>query len=169
MEVYTSIDWVSYKEKPTNEIPGIRRRMTGNWISIDVRELAEKVGDGGHTIVPGHLEGGIKAENCTEMQLLVLDFDDGVTFGEILGRCNGFGIPITFAYHTFSSTKEKEKFRVVFVYQEVLKDTFVIQMLLAMLYRIFPECDKSCKNLDRVFLGGKELIYLNENARISLV
>ena len=38
-----------------------------------------------------------------------------------------------------------------------------------MLHRIFPECDHSCKNPDRMFFGGKELIYIDLSARIALV
>ena len=38
-----------------------------------------------------------------------------------------------------------------------------------MLTKIFPECDGQCKNPDRMFFGGKELIYVNSEARIALV
>ena len=71
------------------------------------------------------------------MQLFVLDFDEGATFEEILDRCRRLGVSITFAYHTFSSTQEKDKFRVVFAYESVLKDIFVIKLILAMLHRIW--------------------------------
>lgn len=169
MEVYTSLDGIGYDRKPTNEIPQIKRRTSGRWMKVGVKELARMVGKCGHTIVPGHMQGGMKADNCTAMQLFVLDFDEGATFEEILDRCRRLGVSITFAYHTFSSTQEKDKFRVVFAYESVLKDIFVIKLILAMLHRIFPECDQSCKNLDRVFLGGKGVIYLDENARMNLV
>ena len=149
MEVYTSLDGIGYDRKPTNEIPQIKRRTSGRWMKVGVKELARMVGKCGHTIVPGHMQGGMKADNCTAMQLFVLDFDEGATFEEILDRCRRLGVSITFAYHTFSSTQEKDKFRVVFAYESVLKDIFVIKLILAMLHRIFPECDQSCKNLDR--------------------
>lgn len=38
-----------------------------------------------------------------------------------------------------------------------------------MMQAIFPECDHSCKNMDRMFFGGKELIYFNGDARMALV
>ena len=38
-----------------------------------------------------------------------------------------------------------------------------------MLQKIFPKSDAACVNLDRMFLGGKKLIYKDGNARIALV
>lgn len=170
MEVYVSVDNQSYKSKPErSEIIETRRRAAGNWGTCDISELADKVGNQGYAMIPAHLENGMKTKNCKEMQLFALDFDEGCTFEEIKNQCHCMDIPISFAYHTFSSTKEKEKFRVVFVYEQVVTDPFIISIIINMLHKIFPDSDPSCKNLDRMFLGGKELIYLNTDARISLV
>lgn len=57
----------------------------------------------------------------------------------------------------------------IFVFEELLEDQFVINMLLQMMQAIFPECDHSCKNMDRMFFGGKELIYFDGEARMTLV
>ena len=38
-----------------------------------------------------------------------------------------------------------------------------------MLHRIFQGCDKLCKNPDRIFWGGKGLIYTDLTARMALV
>ncbi len=53
----------------------------------------------------------------------MLDFDNGISFEEIRGQCEKIGLPISFAYHTFSSSEEKEKFRVVFVHDTLIEDT----------------------------------------------
>ncbi|MCC8082254.1 MAG: hypothetical protein LIO80_09675, partial [Lachnospiraceae bacterium] len=124
---------------------------------IEVRELAELVGNSGHAIVPGHMVGGMKSENCTEMELFALDFDDGASFEEVKCKCNQIGLPITFAYHTYSSSETAERFRVVFVHECLIRDLFVIRVGLGMLYKIFPDCDRACKNPDRLFLGVYEL------------
>lgn len=52
---------------------------------------------------------------------------------------------------------------------KLVEDVYMIKLILMILHKIFPECDVSCKNLDRLFLGGKKLIYLNKNAHITLV
>ncbi len=90
------------------------------------------------------------------MQLFVLDFDGGYTFAEFKRKCDMAGLKVTYAYHTFSSTEQKEKFRAVFVCEELVEDVFIIKTMLKMLHKIFPQCDSICKNPDRMFFGGKD-------------
>lgn len=136
---------------------------------MEVEELADLVGNKGHTIIPAHLEGGIASDNFKGIQLFTLDFDDGCKFEEIQKKCEDFGLPVSFAYHTFSSSPKQERFRIAFIYEYLIEDSFAANVILYMLMKIFPECDSSCKNLDRIFFGGKELIYIDKNARIALV
>lgn len=79
------------------------------------------------------------------------------------------GLRIAYAYRTFSSSETKEKFRVAFVCEAVIEDLFMIKAVLRMLHKIFPECDQNCKNPDRMFFGGKGLIYTDFLAHIALV
>ena len=134
-----------------------------------MEELAVLVGEQGHTIMPAHLEGGLRAENCVGMQLLVLDFDHGARFDEIRKKCERLNLPAAFAYHTYSSSEQEEHFRLVFVHEYPIDDPFVIKAAIAMLHKIFRECDHSCTNLDRIFFGGKQLIYVDVLARIALM
>lgn len=60
------------------------------------------------------------------MQIVALDFDHGCSFADIKHKCDAMGLSITYAYHTFSSSAEEEKFRVIFVLEELLEDQFVI-------------------------------------------
>ncbi|MCD8323972.1 MAG: hypothetical protein LUC32_03320, partial [Clostridiales bacterium] len=99
MKVYLSIDPIAYREKPKGKkIIEVKRRCCDNWQQMDVGQVADLVGNRGHAMIPGHMVGGMKAENCTEMQLLALDFDGGVAFQEIKARCDSFGVNISFAY-----------------------------------------------------------------------
>ena len=144
MKVKVSIDNEPFTKKPAGyQIGMIKKRMGQCWREMDLEKLADLNGNRGHTITPAHLEGGVSAKNCTAMQLFVLDFDDGYTFTELKRKCDAAGLKITYAYHTFSSTKEKEKFRAVFVCEELVEDKFIIETVLKMLYKIFPECDAS--------------------------
>lgn len=170
MEVFVSLDLMGYNNKPSRkEIIEIKQRTAHNHLHIELSELAHEVGNLGVAFIPGILSGGLKSENCVGMQLFALDFDGGISFNEIKTRCDDYGLPIAFAYHTFSSTPEKEKFRIVFVHEYYIYDAYVVKIMLAMLHIIFPECDGACKNPDRLFLGGKELFYLNNDARFSMV
>lgn len=170
MKVYVSIDEASFHRKPAgNEIIKMKYRTAGNWRQMELKELADLNGNKGHAIIPAHLAGGISAKHCVAMQIVALDFDHGCSFADIKHKCDAMGLSITYAYHTFSSSAEEEKFRVIFVLEELLEDQFVIDMLLQMMQAIFQECDHSCKNMDRMFFGGKELIYFNGDARMALV
>ncbi len=170
MKVMVSVDTVSYGEKPSRErIPIIRRRTAGFWQEIGLEELADLNGNKGRAIIPAHLEGGIATDNCTAMQLFVLDFDHGCTFAQVKRKCDENGLRITYAYHTYTASAAEERFRVVFVCGEVIEDLFIIKAVLKILHKIFPGCDTSCKNPDRIFLGGKGLFYTDFHARIALV
>ena len=41
--------------------------------------------------------------------------------------------------------------------------------ILYMLLEIFPESDKSCKDITRMFFGGNDLKFVDSNATINLV
>ena len=170
MRVHVSMDEVAYDRKPDkSEIGKMKYRIARNWKEVELEELADRNGNKGHTIVPAHLSGGISAKNCVAMQIFALDFDHGCSFADIKGRCDAMGLKMAYAYHTFSSSAVEEKFRVVFVLEEVLEDRFIINMLLHIFQHIFPECDRSCKNMDRMFFGGKEVICFDGEARLALV
>lgn len=170
MKVKVGLDVEPFEKKPTaGEIGRLKKRSGDNWMEIGLKELANLNGNKGHTITPACLEGGVSEKNCTAMQLFALDFDHGCTFTEIKRKCDSIGLKIAYAYHTFSSDETEEKFRVVFAYEELVKDIFIVNVIIRMLYCIFPECDKSCKNLDRMFFGGKERIYLDAEARLTLM
>lgn len=171
MEVYLSIDEFGQNQKPQNgyEISKAKKRASNNWQKIEIRKAAELIGNKGHAAVPGYMEGGLKAENCKAMQVFMMDFDDGISFREIKSRCDEMRLPIAFAYHTFSSSAHKEKFRIAFVHESLIDDPYIIRIAIYMLIRIFPECDSACCNPDRMFFGGKGLIWLDEDAHFALV
>ena len=55
------------------------------------------------------------------------------------------------------STKEHPRFRAVFVNDVPVEDKRVAEIMIAMLLEIFPQADKSCKDVPRMFFGGKGL------------
>lgn len=171
MNVWMAIDKKSYSQKPKNnyEFNEIRKRTRENWKSVNLTEAAVLIGNEGHALLPGHLVGGNSASNCVGMQIFGLDFDDGITFEEIQERCKRYQLPIAFAYHTFSSSEKQERFRVVFVHETLIEDMFIVKIAMQMFHKLFPESDKNCTDLSRLYLGGKELIYCDETAAFALV
>ncbi len=96
------------------------------------------------------------------MQLFTLDFDGGVSYKEVQERAARYGLPICFSYYTFSSERGKEKFRVCFLHKCWVKEKEAAEIMIGMLMKIFPECDRQCSDVSRMFYGGKGVIEQGE-------
>lgn len=160
MNLTVSLDNQSYKTKPTKmDITKISGRIAACQCTADVQELANKIGMEGYTFCPAVFRGGKrKAENFVEMQAFALDFDGGVTFDEIQKQADRYRLHIAFAYCTFSSTYKLTKFRVIFLNDVPVTDSHAADIMIRMLLRIFCQADQSCKDVSRMFFGGKGLI-----------
>lgn len=131
-------------------------------VTCEYTRLAEGVGTLGMTFAPASFNGSRKMSDFKEEQIFALDFDDGITYKEIQERLERYQIPILFAYKTFSWKPEHEKFRIVMGFSQVVKDAFTAKIIILILMEIFPECDGACKDPSRMFFGGRELLYLND-------
>lgn len=179
LKICVGIDNVSYNKKPEKyEIARARKRAVTNYGEYDLKDIADHVGNYGHAMVPSILVGGIKQENFKSIQLFMLDFDgckDGkgvnISYDEVKEKANRYGLKIAFAYRTLScpDTIPFFKFRIAFVHNIPLPDKNLAKLVYRLLLKIFPEADTACQNLDRVFLGGKELIDYDGDARIDIV
>lgn len=160
MEIKVSLDFMGYGQKPKGkEIGIINKRIVKNQRQLEVKKLADQVGNRGKTFCPAIFSGGRrKAEDFLEMQLFVLDFDGGVSLEEIEARAKKHRLDIAFKYTTFSSTEENPKFRIAFLNDVPVTDKMAAEVMIKMLMGIFPEADKSCKDVSRMFFGGKGII-----------
>ncbi len=180
MTITLQTDSVSYKHKPThNDISAIKPRLSASKpVNLTVKELEQRILLG-VTYTPAILRGGSKAENWKCQQLFCIDIDNEnkkapkgeksksenpLDVTEVLKRCESWGILPALIYETFSSTPQWLKFRIVFISSKVITDGMQRDLIQLGLQEIFPECDSSCKNRDRLFFGGKNTLYINENA-----
>ena len=110
-----------------------------------------------------------RAENNWDGQdILVLDFDDeGMTPDNFLKRCNLLGLKPLFMYSSLRDSEEERRFRAIFLLDERLTDARDSYALIKALMEIFPETDTQCKDLARLFWGGKQLLYEDETATIN--
>lgn len=118
MKVNISLDDYAYSSKPDSkkEIMQISCRIASNPTCMEVKEIAQLVGEKGYTFCPAIFCGGNRRiDSFEKMQIFALDFDDGISFEQVRMRAEEYHIPIAFAYHTFSSSKNSERFRVVFI------------------------------------------------------
>lgn len=167
MYVNLSLDKVSYQGKPrrgTPEAAKINNRIARSPVSsIKLSTVADLVGNKGHAFSGVVFsDGRRRRDNFVSMQLFGLDFDDGICYQEIEQMADYYNLPICFSYHTFSSSPEKEKFRIVFLLDTEIFNFDVAKITIDMLTQIFPACDKSCSDVVRFFYGGKGLISYQE-------
>lgn len=181
MNFNIQIDSVPYKQKPGRaDVQKLKPRLAAeDPQSVDIIRFKELVLSG-HSYTPGILQGGSKAENWAAQQLFCLDIDnedkttakgedkrraaEPVTVDEVLRRCSEWSIKPALIYETFSSCPEWQKFRIVFVADHVITDGEKRDGIQLALMELFPECDGACKNRDRLFYGGKSVLYIDESA-----
>lgn len=170
MEISISLDETAYTRKPNKKsIIAINNRIPQEKRSLPLKEIAYLVGNKGHSFCPALFETRRCSKDFKEMQLLVLDFDSGISFEEIKERAKYYNLPLAFAYHTFSSSPQKEKFRVVFQNDVPITTGSIATIMIQMLFEIFQEADKSCKDVSRLFFGGKGLIDKVNHQLITIV
>lgn len=124
------------------------------------------------------MRGGAKAENWTAQQLFAVDIDNEdksapkgekrraekpLTIEEVQRRCTEWSVYPVLIYETFSSSPEWLKFRIVFAANRIISDGAERDCIQLALMELFPECDPSCKNRDRLFFGGKRALFFNKS------
>lgn len=186
MTITLQTDSVSYKHKPNhNDISAIKPRLSASKpVNLTLKELEQRILSG-ITYTPAILKGGSKAENWQYQQVFCIDIDNEdknaskpkkgekavkkqsktpLDVSEVLKRCESWNITPALIYETFSSTPDWLKFRIVFISNQIITDGVKRDLIQLGLQEIFPECDSTCKNRDRLFFGGKNTLYINENA-----
>lgn len=170
MEIKISLDNEKFTHKPEkSNIGRINNRIAGQICTESITILAKYIGEDGCSFCPAIFDYKRRnKENFREMQLFVLDFDDGTDYQTIKDKCEVFGLQVSFSYYTFSSTQETPKYRVVFCHQVPIRERWLAEMMLDMLKELFPETDAACFETARMFFGGKGVIEYCEKAVFSV-
>ena len=171
MKIKLMLDTVRFKTKPTGyETGGIQNRIQPT--EIDIGELAIGLSNG-MTCKPALLKDGTKAIHWFQQQIYMLDFDHDTTIEKELQVCNTLNITPVFLYtsfrHNIAELNYEDRFRMVFVTDEVITDGVKRDKLQATLMGVFGNVDPVCFNRDRTFYGGKGItpLYPNYDARIN--
>lgn len=169
MNVKVCLDEEKFVCKPDKScVKKINNRIAGQICSMSITDLARAIGEEGKTFCPSVFKyNHRKGNNFQEMQLFVLDFDSGVEYEVIREKCNEYELPIAFAYHTFGSSLECPKYRIVLCHAVPVKMKWLADMMYTMLKEIFPEADKACFEVARMFYGGKGVIESTEDLMFS--
>lgn len=180
IEFPIQIDSVSFNGKPKGvDVSKIKPRLAGmKPIKINIKQLANAIIEG-KSFSPAVLRGGAKADNWHSQQVFCIDIDNEdktapkgekrqspnpLTLDEVFKRCNEWNVKPALIYETFSSSERWLKFRIVFIANKIISDSSERDNIQFALMEIFPECDTSCKNRDRLFFGGKSTLYIDEKS-----
>ncbi len=159
----------SYDTKPSKaEIGYISCNITNCISEIEIEDFAQAVGENGRPFTPAIFNGSRKNENFISQQVYALDFDGGMTIQEFVERAKKYDVTPSFIYETYSSTKNNQRFRVVFKNDCVIDNIKASLILGALLLQLFPEADQCCKDPARMFFGGKKLLYCDKDAEINI-
>ena len=129
---------------------------------IGTRNIYQLLNDvlSGCTFLTAYTESGSYNNDWLKSSIIAIDIDNGLTIKEALERCEYYGLIPTFVYPTYNhneivdeSGKQIEKFRLVFITRQVITDPRIHKLLIGMLMDIFPERDKNCSNVCRLFHG----------------
>ena len=165
-EIKVSLDGERYDSKPTNnDAAKINRRIGGSIdvlnCPVSVYEFVQKVGLCGHTFSPATFSNGSKKiDDFEQMQMLVLDFDGGVSYKEICDRAKRYELPLLAVYDTFSS-EEHDRFRAIFLNDVPITDKRAAKIYKSALMEIFSESDHTDSDISKMYYGGKEVLYFD--------
>ena len=73
---------------------------------------------------------------------------------QALGRCASLGLEPFMLYFSFSARPGCPKYRLVFDLGEPITDEVTARGIVAAILGEFPEADKACKNMNRLFFGS---------------
>jgi hypothetical protein len=115
-------------------------------------------------IAPASFNGKICNVNWCSTQLIMLDFDGGITLEEVKSKFSEFNIDITFTYLTLSSTEKERRFRVGLFLDKEIDNRELALFIIKGLHKIFSSADQNCKDLARFYLPGNIIGDVNYNS-----
>lgn len=168
-EIVVHLDEQGFTEKPHDEIVArISNRITKRRVKISLEDFSHYVGERGVTFARALFKGKRNTDFFEEQVLFAVDIDKGLSYQEFMKRSEDYNILPFLVYDTFSSTSKQEKFRAVYLMETVIEKKKLAELFNVMLIKVFPESDKSCKDVTRMFYGGKGIKYFDERNVLNI-
>lgn len=162
MKFSLCLDNKQFTQKPPGSaVAGISKRLPKNEISLTMKDLRNRI-EWGYSWCPATFNGNRKRqENFKSQQVFALDFDGGFSLAEALERAKLYDLNVAMSYETFSSNNG-ERFRLLFLYMEPIKEFLIAKMIQLSLCTIFPEADPSGKDPTKLYYAGHNAILYEE-------
>ena len=174
-----NIDKHQIRKKPPkgDKIFGrISNRVAKNKEVLSIEEIIYEVGEHYKAFTRANMRNNMRNDDSFEKQIfLILDFDEHPNYEKFKEKCQKYGLDYTFTYRSLRWSKENPKFRAVFVLDDWIKDSRIADVVNNLLLIMFDDtdgndlkADQKCKELSRMFLGGKKVIEAFPENRISI-
>ena len=168
-KVKICLDNQEFKVKPTNlvDAPEISKRIASNPVEITMRNLGKELVKGRSMTCAIFKNNKRKKADLLEIEVLALDFDNKniVDYFSIEEAVKDDFIlkSASFLYQSFSSTKESERYRLVFRLSRKIFTNEEYEHIYQKLINMYPSLDTATKDSSRIFYGGRDLIEIGED------
>lgn len=168
---YLSIGGPCLKNTPKSDIrpSEVSQQLGKSKRYLTIQQIANAISKG-YSFCPATFRNNIRSnENVEQMQLFALDFDGDkktgkgcpLSYENALKRAEECHIPVVMSYETKSSVN-RSSYRLIFLYNSPVYDVRLMKLITHLLYYVFPESDRMCKDLARMFYPGKEVMVHSE-------
>lgn len=163
---------VNNKEKASSIAANIMTSMRSGNVSITLEELINYLMTG-RSVLPAeftNIKKSINKQNWASQSIFMLDIDNStpnqLSFNTAMILCAERCILPICGYSTFSSSSDKEKYRLIFCLNEPVNTLeerdIVIKNLLSIFDGYEAAIDSRCFNPTRMFFPGRQILYRNE-------
>ena len=168
-EIVVHLDEQEFTEKPHDEmVARISNRITKRRVKISLEGFSHYVGERGVTFARALFKGKRNTDSFEEQILFAVDVDKKLSYQEFMKRSENYDILPFLVYDTFSATAEQEKFRAVYLMETVIEKKKLAELFNVMMIKVFPESDQTCRDVTRMFYGGKGIKYFNERNVLNI-
>lgn len=85
------------------------------------------------------------------------------SYEQVINHCKQINLIPTFIYTSFNHKPEQHKMRLVFVLDKAITDLNVAKKIQLYIMQSIGNVDEQCKNLNRIYYGGKEIVFDSDN------
>lgn len=182
MKIIVKLSDEAYPEKPQNWGEEHNKFQVIEPQAIELMDFIKAVRSG-HSFSGTVYDGAYNSknkDNFISQQVFCIDIDNKdpdtkqrvqnpVSVAEIVARSKKLGLYPTFAYYSFNSTANWERFRIVYVATEPVIYQKQAKATQENLIQLFPEADTQTAHDFQLFAGtDKGTCYLDLNARINI-
>jgi len=85
------------------------------------------------------------------------------SYDDIINYCNKINLTPTFIYTSFNHKEEQHKYRLVFILNKEITNINIAKKIQLYLMNSIGDVDIQCKNLNRFYYGGKQIVFNSDN------